>query len=237
MRRESCKGTSSATIIVAVCIVIVCGLAFYALSKRVPDQTESDCSKVEFYDSSARRCKTITGLEYAQKWAAIDENNVTYGREHATVCTPANEINSTYIGKYRLVCYRVESVYDTGRGTVFLNSGRNRGDFTSVSFRYDPLTYNDAQSYLGKYIGVYGNISSYEGQIEIIIDYADQITLNPNTYYEGYTKDELLKERSACFDKEIKNAIAKEDKDKILSKCRILTLKNLLDEDSYDPYY
>ena len=230
MINKTLRGQSSVGAIIAVCVVIILGFAVFALISRQPDQTESDCSKVEVFDTSAKRCKVITGLEYAKKWAASDEANIKYGREKLTVCTPANEINRTLVGKYILACYKVAHIYDTGKGTVFLDSGTKRGDFSAVSFRYNPLRYSDAEGYLGKFIGIYGTVTDYEGQLEIIINSRDQIIMNPYDYYEGYSKEELANRRSSCFESKIQDAKTKEAKDRLMSECRILSLKRLTED-------
>jgi|GEM_PF-2138154 hypothetical protein len=129
MTKNNSSGQPPAGIIILICMIIVCGFSFYALINREPDQREEDCSKVEVFDAQKKRCRDMTGREYAQKWAESDEANIKYGREHATVCTPAEKITSMHEGKYILACYTVRHIYDTGKGTVFLNSNGEIGDF------------------------------------------------------------------------------------------------------------
>lgn len=222
--------------IIAACIAIIGGFSVYAAANKEPEQRESDCSNSEIYDTSSKRCKNLTGLEYAQKWAKTDEANIASTKKKAITCTNTSEINRSMLDEWRLVCFHVTSIYDTGRGTVFLNSEGKRGDFSVVSFKYNPLTYADAKKYLGKNIGVYGNIKTYNGEYEIILDEKKQITLSPYDYYEGYSKDELSNKRSACFEEKIAQAKTKEQKDAVNRDCRILSLKGLMKgiEDEYE---
>lgn len=222
--------------IVFACVAIVAGFGFFALINQEPDQNESDCSNAEVFDASKKRCKVMTGLEYAKKWAATDEKNADYGKKHATVCTPAEEVTSANLGEYRLVCFSVEHIYSNGKGTVYLNSKGTRGDFSAVSFR-NTLSYADAQYYLGKHIGIYGNISSYNGELQVIVDSKNSITTSPHDYYEGYSKEELQNKRSSCFESKITGAKTKEAKNAVNRDCRILTLKNLIPEDEYEYDY
>ena len=94
----------------------------------------------------------------------------TYLKEQSKTCLSADE-SWDYIGANN-VCVRfiVRSIYRGSSSTVFLNSEVEGSDFSVVSFYSDPITYADAEGYLGSSISVRGNITEYENQPQIILE-------------------------------------------------------------------
>lgn len=112
---------------------------------------------------------TTTSVELTTPQTPTEKAN-TYLKEQGKTCLSADE-SWDYIGANN-VCVRfiVRSIYRGSSSTVFLNSEVEGGDFSVVSFYSDPITYADAEGYLGSSISVRGNITEYENQPQIILE-------------------------------------------------------------------
>lgn len=112
---------------------------------------------------------TTTSVELTTPQTPTEKAN-TYLKEQGRTCLSADE-SWDYIGANN-VCVRfiVRSIYRGSSSTVFLNSEVEGGDFSVVSFYSDPITYADAEGYLGSSISVRGNITEYENQPQIILE-------------------------------------------------------------------
>lgn len=112
---------------------------------------------------------TTTSIELTTPQTPTEKAN-TYLKEQGKTCLSADE-SWDYIGANN-VCVRfiVRSIYRGSSSTVFLNSEVEGGDFSVVSFYSDPITYADAEGYLGSSISVRGNITEYENQPQIILE-------------------------------------------------------------------
>ena len=112
---------------------------------------------------------TTTSVELTTPQTPTEKAN-TYLKEQGKTCLSADE-SWDYIGA-NTVCVRfiVRSIYRGSSSTVFLNSEVEGGDFSVVSFYSDPITYADAEGYLGSSISVRGNITEYENQPQIILE-------------------------------------------------------------------
>lgn len=110
-----------------------------------------------------------TSVELTTPQTPTEKAN-TYLKEQGKTCLSADE-SWDYIGANN-VCVRfiVRSIYRGSSSTVFLNSEVEGGDFSVVSFYSDPITYADAEGYLGSSISVRGNITEYENQPQIILE-------------------------------------------------------------------
>lgn len=112
---------------------------------------------------------TTTSVELTTPQTPTEKAN-TYLKEQGKTCLSADE-SWDYIGANN-VCVRfiVRSIYRGSSSTVFLNSEVEGSDFSVVSFYSDPITYADAEGYLGSSISVRGNITEYENQPQIILE-------------------------------------------------------------------
>lgn len=110
-----------------------------------------------------------TSVELTTPQTPTEKAN-TYLKEQGKTCLSADE-SWDYIGANN-VCVRfiVRSIYRGSSSTVFLNSEVEGSDFSVVSFYSDPITYADAEGYLGSSISVRGNITEYENQPQIILE-------------------------------------------------------------------
>lgn len=110
-----------------------------------------------------------TSVELTTPQTPTEKAN-TYLKEQGKTCLSADE-SWNYIGANN-VCVRfiVRSIYRGSSSTVFLNSEVEGSDFSVVSFYSDPITYADAEGYLGSSISVRGNITEYENQPQIILE-------------------------------------------------------------------
>lgn len=91
-----------------------------------------------------------------------------------------------YIGATTCVRFTVQQVARGKSGTVFLNATTTGNDFSVVSFYGKQLSYDDANSYLDSTISVRGEISSYEGQPQIILSSRSNI-------YNVVTREDRVK--------------------------------------------
>lgn len=84
----------------------------------------------------------------------------------------------SHIGEYASVRGKVLRVYQSKKGTTFLDycSSYKGCPFSAVIFSSASGNFSDPSQYEGKEITVTGKISSYQGGAEIILDSPDQIS-------------------------------------------------------------
>lgn len=93
----------------------------------------------------------------------------------SVVLTPAEA--KIHIGEYAIVRGKVLGVHVTQKGDVFLNFGAAFPNqlFTAVCFQ-GAIPAADLTKLNGKSISVKGKIKDYNGQVEIVLESADQIS-------------------------------------------------------------
>ena len=82
-----------------------------------------------------------------------------------------------HVGEVATVVGKVFGVYVSQKGDVFINIGGAHPNqpFTAVCFQ-EAIPADELKKYDGKTVKVTGKIKEYNGQIEIILDQADQIS-------------------------------------------------------------
>lgn len=154
MSPKTSTGQSNFGYIVVVIVVIVLGSILW---NSLQNNDTTDTSKPTSTTQSAGTIQSPT--EKARAYLASQSRN----------CLTADEAWN-YIGATTCVRFIVQHIYRSQGGTVFLNAEINEQDFSVVSFYGNPITYSDAQYYLGGYISVRGEIAKYDGQPQIIVD-------------------------------------------------------------------
>ena len=84
-----------------------------------------------------------------------------------------------HVGEYATVAGKVYQVYESRKGTIFLDIGGNypNNPFTAVIFFREAHNFNNVRQYQGKTIEVTGKIRTYQGTPEIILNDREQIKL------------------------------------------------------------
>jgi hypothetical protein len=101
---------------------------------------------------------------------------------------PAGVIQGTYdytdaknhIGEYAAVTGRVAKVYKSKNGTVFFDycTAYKNCPFSAVVFSSSAASFDSITQYTGQTITLTGDIKSYQGTAEIVIDSPEQISAN-----------------------------------------------------------
>ena len=91
---------------------------------------------------------------------------------------PDNEA-SKYIGEFVSVKGFVANVYQSKKGNIFLNFGKQYPDqtFAAVIFSKDTSKFNNIKAFEGKIVVVTGVVQLYKGHPEIILNDPDQIKI------------------------------------------------------------
>lgn len=241
--------TSQGKIVIVIAIIAIAGAVFGLANQH---QTEADCSKAERYNQSAQKCINKTGQEYINEINKIEteeQNAQTEAdRRSGKSCIPADEAKN-YIGVNGCVSMFVQDYYIAEYGWAWLNSGGTQSDFSVAALGKGILTRNDAEYYLGKYIGVRGEIVLYEGAPEIKItnkdaifsvttqeemiqrmqdvnkkfsEYTRQCEWKTNAYgIKTYQCPETESDRQKkCFEEGVEKAKNRSQKDQVYDKCK-----------------
>ena len=97
--------------------------------------------------------------------------------------SPSTRINFTQapenIGKVVCVTGKVDHVYTSDKGTVFINfcSDYKNCPFGAVIFDSSVSKFPNPQQYTGKIVEITGFITAYQGRAEIVLDSPDQIKI------------------------------------------------------------
>mgnify|MGYP001773873977 CR=1 FL=1 len=84
-----------------------------------------------------------------------------------------------YIGEFKCVIGKVDNVYISSKGNIFLNfcPDYRTCPFSAVIFRSDSYKFSNPKQYEGKIVEIRGLIKTYKGRAEIIINDPNQIEL------------------------------------------------------------
>lgn len=84
-----------------------------------------------------------------------------------------------HIGEYATVTGRVYQVYESRKGTIFLDIGGEypNDPFSAVIFSRDAPKFKNIRDYQDSTVGVTGKIKEYEGNAEIILNQPVQIRI------------------------------------------------------------
>lgn len=85
-----------------------------------------------------------------------------------------------YVGEYKCVSGKVDNVYISKKGNIFLNFCPNYKSctFSAVIFSSDSFKFPSPKNYQGKFIKILGLIKTYQGKAQIIINDPEQIKIN-----------------------------------------------------------
>jgi micrococcal nuclease len=86
---------------------------------------------------------------------------------------------NNYIGEYKCITGKVDNVYISSKGNIFINFCPNYKtcSFSAVIFSFDAYKFSNIKSYSGKTVEITGLIKTYQGRPEIIIDNPSQIKI------------------------------------------------------------
>ncbi len=84
-----------------------------------------------------------------------------------------------HVGKYACVTGKVDHIYTSRKGTIFLNFCRNYRTcpFGAVIFASSASEFPNPDRYTGKTVQITGFITSYQNQPEIVLDNPAQIRI------------------------------------------------------------
>jgi len=97
-------------------------------------------------------------------------------KEPSSICIDFKEAGN-YVGEYKCVTGRVDNVYTSAKGNIFLNfcPDYRTCPFSSVIFASDSYKFPNPKQYQGKIVEIRGLIKTYQGRAEIIINDPAQI--------------------------------------------------------------
>lgn len=84
-----------------------------------------------------------------------------------------------HVGEYATVVGKVYQVYESRKGTIFLDIGGKypNNPFSAVIFARDTHNFSDVEQYQGKTVEVTGKIRVYQNTPEIILNDQEQIRI------------------------------------------------------------
>jgi hypothetical protein len=112
----------------------------------------------------------------AQKSAVASNALAVVTTNTASVPVLSPEQAKAHVGEMATVRGKVFGVHETAKGDVFINIGGAfpNAPFTAVCFQ-GAIPAEDLKKLLNKTVSIKGKIKDHNGQIEIILDSADQI--------------------------------------------------------------
>jgi hypothetical protein len=130
----------------------------------------SICTACNQQDKSTPSAATKTETNSAPTVDSLKETNA------APVMISAQEAKN-HVGETAVVTGNVVGIHVTQKGDVFLNIGGAfpNQPFTAVCFQ-GAIPSDDLKKFVGKTVKVKGKIKDYNGQIEIVLEKADQIS-------------------------------------------------------------
>lgn len=83
----------------------------------------------------------------------------------------------SHVGEYATVVGKVYQVYESRKGTIFLDIGGKypNNTFTGVIFASEAGNFADVEQYQGKTVEITGKIRTYQGTPEIILNEQEQV--------------------------------------------------------------
>ena len=178
----STMNSKNISIAACICILVIAIFSLTLLMPMLGEQDPSDCSALQKFDNSSKRCLALTESELKEKEKNDKivslEKEIAHKKNTGEICLSTKE-SWENIGKNACVAFYPEYFYMTSYGLAFIDEFKDYKKGFVASFVYKNMISFDnlTAKYKNKTIAVSGTITMYEGHPQIRVYDLSQISI------------------------------------------------------------